>query len=162
MLGVVGFFLGFAPYAKTGGGGDNTFPDSENFFFNGFSGAGTTCLALLLAAATVAAFGMLPGQRDHNSVVAGLSLAGSVTLLFLLVGLEQGLEAGVGLILVLVAAFLQTALAVIQSLVCAGIIGGRPQKAYGVPPPSDPNQTIGPYDRTQAPPGYRRGPYGPR
>jgi hypothetical protein len=66
-------------------------------------------------------------------VVAGLSFAGFVSLLFLLIGLQRGLEAGAGLILVLVAAFLQAALAIAQLLASAGVI--RANVPAGYPPP---------------------------
>lgn len=159
VIGVAAFFLGFAPYAKMSGGGDTDFLSSENFFFNGFGGAGTVSLAFLLAAAAVAAFGMLPGQQANAPAVAGLSLAGAVTLLFLLIGLDHGLSAGVGLILVLIAAFLQTGLAVAAALASAGVIGGgRPRSPYDYsPPPPYGGAAPGPYGRVPGAPDHRSG-----
>ncbi|MBJ7341863.1 DUF5336 domain-containing protein [Mycolicibacterium sp.] len=170
LLGVVGFFLGFAPYAKYTSSSEGdlaglTPSTSINFFDNAGGGVGAAGLSLLLAAASIAAFGLLPRQHHNGPVIAGLSLAGSTTLLFLLVGLQRGQEAGVGLILVLVAACLQTVLAVTETLASAGVIrsGGT---AYGYPQPSSPDfgraNRPGPYGPPSGPPDYRGGPYRPR
>ncbi|MCV7229076.1 DUF5336 domain-containing protein [Mycolicibacterium komossense] len=116
VLGVVSFFLGFAPYAKVNPEGQPSGGTSVTFFDNAAGGVGVAGLALLLASAAIAAFGLLPGQARNESVVAGLAVSGFASLLFLLIGLENLLEAGVGLILVLVAAFLQAASAVASIL----------------------------------------------
>jgi hypothetical protein len=55
---------------------------------------------------------MLPRQSANEAVVAGLSVAGFVSLLMLLIGLVDTVEAGVGLILVLVTSVRQASLAV--------------------------------------------------
>ncbi|HUO37096.1 MAG TPA: DUF5336 domain-containing protein, partial [Mycobacterium sp.] len=110
-------------------------------------GVGLIGLSPLLAAALVAAFGMLPKQSGHEPVVAGLSVSGFVSLFILLIGLPDAVEAGVGLILVLVSSFLQAALAVGCVLLSAGVVksgsaamyGYANQGAYG--PPLQPYQT---------------------
>jgi hypothetical protein len=95
------------PYTQASVTGQLPATNSENFFDNIGLGVGLIGLALLLAAALVAAFGMLPRQPGTEAVVAGLSVAGFVSLVFLLLGLVDTVEAGVGLILALVSSVLQ-------------------------------------------------------
>src|SRR5581483_10689430 len=62
-LGIISFFLGFAPFAKAKSEysvGNSS--DSVNFFQHGAGGVG---VGVLLAAALVAAFAMLPKQEPH-------------------------------------------------------------------------------------------------
>jgi hypothetical protein len=165
VLGVVGFFLGFAPYAKYASSTDGDLPgvapsSSVNFFDNAGSGVGAAGLGFILAAAAIAAFSLLPGQRQNGPVVAGMSLAGSTMLLFLLVGLQPGLEAGVGLILVLVAACLQSALAIAGLLSSAGVIGGGDTiRGYQRPASLNSGRGFVPYGPSSGPPDHRGGPY---
>src|SRR6185312_2379278 len=110
------------------------------FFDNTGLGVGLIGLALLLAAALVAAFGLLPRQSGNEAVVAGLSVAGFVSLVFLLLGLVDTLEAGVGLILALVSSVLQASLAVGSVLLSSGIVMSAPsgyadQRAFESPQP---------------------------
>lgn len=133
-IGVLSFFLGFAPYATPSDDPLGFDVDSFNFFTN--NGPGVLGLSLLLTAALIAGLGLLPKQTaNHEAVVAGLSITGFLVLLFMLIGLV-GLDAGVGLILVLIASFLQAALAVAVMLASAGIIkasspGQNQYGAYG-------------------------------
>lgn len=141
ILGVMSFGMGVMPYAQASVAGQLPATNSENFFDNTGLGVGLIGLALLLAAALTAAFGMLPGQRGNEAVVAGLSVAGFVSLVFLLLGLVNTVEAGVGLILILVSSVLQAALAVGSVLFSSGIVksassGYAGQRAFGLMPPA--------------------------
>ncbi len=153
LLGVLSFFLGFAPYAKFSNNSDTDLPSSIDFFNNGSGGAGVAGLGLLFAAA---AFGLLPGQRTNGSVIAGPSLAGFASLLFLVIGIERGLEAGVGLILVLVASFLQAVLAIANVLAPAGIIrAGAAPYSYPPPPYGGGPPPLEPYGRRSGSPDHQ-------
>src|SRR4051812_3804031 len=75
VLGLLSFFLGFAPYAKQDKdykGRDKS--DSINFFQNTGLGVGTVSLIALLTAALVAAFALLPKQQQQDAIVAALSV----------------------------------------------------------------------------------------
>jgi hypothetical protein len=141
ILGVLAFCLGFAPYAKSSSTGSPSLDTSENFFDNA-GGAGVAGLALVLAASLIALFDLLPKQASNGPVVAGLSLAGFLSSLFVMIGLDAGLDVGVGLILVLVSSFLQTALACCSVLTMAGVLRlgasdgfeGYPPRPGGYPP----------------------------
>jgi Family of unknown function (DUF5336) len=140
ILGVLSFGLGVMPYAQASVTGQLPATNSENFFDNTGLGVGLIGLALLLAAALVAAFGLLPRQPGNAAVVAGLSVAGFVSLVFLLLGLVDTLEAGVGLILALVSSVLQASLAVGSVLLSSGIVMSAPsgyadQRAFASPQP---------------------------
>ncbi|WP_072689669.1 DUF5336 domain-containing protein [Rhodococcus marinonascens] len=114
-LGVVNFLLGFAPFAKADldAATDGIFGgDSMAFFDNAALGAGIAGIAFLLLAGMITAVGLLPRQRSNAGLAAATAVTGFVTVLFTLIGLTPGLEAGVGLILVLVFGFLQAAAAV--------------------------------------------------
>ncbi len=121
-LGVISFFLGFAPYiggtSAEFGGESISVSSSTNFFMTN----GLLSIALLLAAALVAALGMLPKQEIHEGVVASLSIVGFISLLFQLISLPGEVKLGFGLIIVLVTSFLQSALAVAALLFSAGVI----------------------------------------
>jgi hypothetical protein len=134
VLGVLAFCLGFAPYAKSSSTGSPSLDNSESFFDNA-GGAGVTGLTLVLAAALIALFGLLPRQTGMGPIVAGLSLAGFLSSLFVMIGLDAGLDVGVGLILVLVSSFLQTALACCIVLTTAGVLRfGASDGIEGYPP----------------------------
>jgi hypothetical protein len=156
ILGVLSFGLGVTPYAQESVTGQLPATNSENFFDNIGLGVGLIGLALLLAAALVAAFGMLPRQPGTEAVVAGLSVAGFVSLVFLLLGLVDTAEAGVGLILALVSSVLQAALAVGSVLLSSGIVksgssapsGYTDQRAFALPQPFPQPQTA-----SRPPPG---------
>jgi hypothetical protein len=125
VLGILSFFLGFASFASEDSGyqGDGVFSQkSFNFFDNVGLGVGVIGLAVLLAAALTTAFSLLPAQKQNEPLVAGLSLTGFIVLLFLLICMSPGANAGIGLILVLVTSFLQAATAVAALLFAAGII----------------------------------------
>jgi len=168
ILGVLSFCLGFMPYEKQSATGQLPAKSSVNFFDNVGLGVGVTGLALLLAAALVAAFGMLPRQSASEPVVAGLSVAGFVSLLMLLIGLVDTVEAGVGLILVLVSSFLQASLAVGCVLLSAGVVksgssaqyGYGGQGAYGSPQTFQPQQSYQPQSYQPGP--YQQQPYRPQ
>lgn len=123
-FGVLAFLLGFAPYSALEGLGSDA---SYNFF----ESSGVIGLVPLLVAALVAAFGLLPKQNANEAVVAATSLAGFLTLLLMLTGFGDGQSAEVGLILVLIVAFLQAAVAVASLLVAADVIKPRPPSPYG-------------------------------
>jgi hypothetical protein len=134
ILGVLAFCLGFAPYAKSSSTGSQSLDTSENFFDNA-GGAGVAGLALVLAAGLIAMFGLLPKQASNGPVVAGLSLAGFLSSLFVMIGLDAGLDVGVGMILVLISSFLQTALASCVALTTAGVLRlGASDGFEGYPP----------------------------
>jgi hypothetical protein len=110
---------------------------------------------------------MLPRQSANEAVVAGLSVAGFVSLLMLLIGLVDTVEAGVGLILVLVTSFLQASLAVGWVLFSAGVVkpsssaqyGYGGQGAYGSPQTHQPQQ---PYQQQPYQPPQPYQPYRPQ
>jgi hypothetical protein len=178
LLGVLSFFLGFAPYERESATGQLPNKSSVTFFDNVGLGVGVVGLSLLVAAALIAAFGMLPRQPANEPIVAALSVAGLLSLLCLLIGLADAVEAGVGLILALVASFLQAALAIGNVLTSAGIVrvgssdsgGHQPQSGYGwqqpyphQPQPPDYGRpgtgrfyrgVPGPTDRMQPPPNW--------
>jgi len=149
MLGVLAFFLGFAPYEKMSNSGLPSSDTTQNFFENA-GGVGVVGLSLALAAGLVALFSLLPKQVANGAVIAGLSSAGLLALLGALFGLFSGLDAGVGLILMLVVSFLQAVLACGNVLIAAGVLRVGAFDAYANNPPTD----------RGAPPSYR-GP-GPR
>src|SRR5271166_2676448 len=157
ILGVLSFCLGFMPYEKQSATGQPPTKSSVNFFDNVGLGVGVAGLALLLAAAVVAVFGMLPKQSGNEPVVAGLSVAGFVSLLMLLIGLVDTVEAGVGLILVLVSSFLQASLAVGCVLFSAGVVksGSSAQYGYG-------GQGAYASPQTYQPRPYQQQPYRPQ
>jgi hypothetical protein len=125
-LGVISFFLGFLSFAKENpdynGSGGVFDKKSFNFFDNISLGVGVISLTVLLAAALITALAMLPKQDSHDAVVAGLSAAGFISLLFLMIGLTSAASAGIGLILILITSFLQSALAIAVLLFNAEII----------------------------------------
>ena len=174
-LGILSFFLGFASFANEDEGysGDGIFgSNSMSFFDNVGLGVGVIGLAALLAAALIAAFSLLPAQQENAPVIAGLSATGFISLLFLLIGLSEGANAGIGLILVLITSFLQTALAVAVLLFSAGVIKPpapkQPQYGYYGPPsggygpqqqPLQQGQPQQPYYGSAPAPGsYQQGP----
>jgi Family of unknown function (DUF5336) len=88
---------------------------AETFFLPG--------LALLLGAGAIAALAMLPKQTSLDVAVAGLTIAGFLSLLFAFVGPDNGLiSASLGYILLLFLAFAQSAIAVAVLLFSADII----------------------------------------
>lgn len=163
-LGVLSFLLGFAPFAEV----DKDAPgslfsedrESFSFFFNFVGGAGVIGLSLVLAAALIAAFGLVPKQSPHESVVAGLSLTGFLTLLFVMIGIGPGLQIGIGLILVLIISFIQAALAIAGLMFAGGVIkqsspsqyGGYGQSSYGQPQSGGYGQSQGGYGQQSPPP----------
>ncbi|MCL2533289.1 MAG: DUF5336 domain-containing protein [Nocardiaceae bacterium] len=147
-LGIVNFLLGFAPFAKedSDAATEGIFGnDSMSFFDNASLGVGIIGIALLLLAAMITAVGLLPRQSSNAGLAAATSVTGFVTVLFTLIGLTPGLEAGVGLILVAIFGFVQAAVAVAVVLlgsvdaarppVPAGPAFGTFPAAYGVPGP---------------------------
>lgn len=175
-LGIISFFLGFAAFANEDKGyaGDGVFgKQSMSFFDNIGLGVGVIGLATLLAAALIAAFSLLPAQRENGPVVAGLSVTGFIALLFLLIGLSPGANAGIGLILVLVTSFLQAALAVAVLLFSAGVIKppapkqpqygyyGPASGGYGPQQPLQQSQPQQPYYGGPAPGSYQQPPSQP-
>ncbi len=158
-LGVISFFAGFAPYISGSsaqfGGESISISASYNFFATN----GVVSISLLLAAALVAALGMLPKQEINDGVVTSLSTVGFVSLLFQMVALPGEANIGLGLIIVLVTSFLQAALAIAALLFASGIVK-PPQRAqqpqygyygqagtYGQPPqqPAQPSPPQQPY-----------------
>lgn len=131
-LGIISFLLGFMPYISGSSAqfGGESISISASFDF--FETNGVLSISLLLAAALVAALGMLPKQEIHEGVVASLSIVGFVSLLFQMVTLPGEANLGIGLIIVLVTSFLQAAAAIAALLFAAGVI--KP------PQPSQPPQ----------------------
>lgn len=173
-LGVISFFLGFAPYVtedKDYSGHDSR--DSANFFLNvAGSGVGIVALTVLLAAALVAAFALLPKQEQHGVVVAALSVTGFVSLLFLLFGISGPVKAGLGLIFVLITSFVQAAAAVVGLLLESGVIkppqprqaqygGYYGQPGYGQPQPQQPYYGAGAPGAPGTTPSYQPPPSQP-
>lgn len=164
ILGMLSFGLGVMPYAQASVTGQVPATNSENFFDNIGLGVGLIGLALLLAAALVAAFGMLPNQPGTEAVVAGLSVAGFVSLVLLMLGLVDTVQAGVGLILVLVSSVLQAALAIGSVLLSSGIVmsassapsGYADQRAFAFPQPQAASRpapgSVPAYGRPPSPP----------
>jgi hypothetical protein len=168
-LGVLSFFLGFAPYISGASaefaGESISVSSSMNFFVTN----GIVSTSLLLAAALVAALGLLPKQEIHEGVVSSLSIVGFISLLFQMISLPGEAKLGFGLILVLVLSFLQSALAIAALLFSSGVIKppqpkqpqygyyGGPGGGYGQPPQSQPQQPYygggpGPGSYQQQPP----------
>jgi hypothetical protein len=157
-LGVISFLLGFMPYISGSSAqlGGESISISASFDF--FETNGVLSISLLLAAALVAALGMLPKQEIHEGVVASLSIVGFVSLLFQMVALPGEANIGFGLIIVLVTSFLQTVIAIAALLFAAGVIkppqpsqqplygyygqaggyGQPPQQPAQPPPPQQP------------------------
>jgi hypothetical protein len=158
-LGVISFFAGFAPYISGSsaqfGGESISISASYNFFATN----GVVSISLLLAAALVAALGMLPKQEINDGVVTSLSVVGFVSLLFQMIALPGEANIGLGLIIVLVTSFLQAALAIAALLFASGIVkppqrSQQPQYGYygqagtyGQPPqqPAQPSPPQQPY-----------------
>jgi Family of unknown function (DUF5336) len=152
-LGVLSFFLGFAPYisgATASFGGESI---SVNASTNFFMTNGLVSTSLLLVAALVAALGMLPKQDIHEGIVSSLSVVGFVSLLFQMISLPGQAKLGFGLIIVLITSFLQAGLAIGALLISSDIIkppapkqpeygyygqGGYGQGGYGQPQPQQP------------------------
>jgi hypothetical protein len=151
LLGIVGFCLGFAPYAKSSSTGSPS-PDNSESFFDNASGAGVAGLSLVLAAGLIALLNLLPKQASNGPVVAGLSLAGFLSSLLVMVGLDAGLDVGTGLILFLVSSFLQAVLSLCSVLETAGVLRlgasarfeGYPPRPGGYPPGGN-RPGVGPY-----------------
>lgn len=135
LLGVIIFVLGFAPYTKLS---TTSTPlpnaDGTSSFFSNSGVAGVAGLALVLAAGLIALFGLLPNQTPNGSTVAGLSLAGLLSLVCVMIGLDVGMDVGVGLILVTVGAFLQVVLACGSVLITAGVLRIGTPTANPMPP----------------------------
>jgi hypothetical protein len=168
-LGVLSFFLGFAPYisgtSAEFGGESISVSSSMNFFMTN----GLLSISLLLVGALVAAFGLLPKQEIHEGVVSSLSVVGFISLLCQLISLPGEVKLGFGLILVLVLSFLQSALAIAALLFSTGVIKppqpkqpqygyyGAQGGGYGQPQQSQPQQPYygggpGPGSYQQQPP----------
>lgn len=162
VLGLLSFFLGFAPYTKVDKDYKSSSDKSDtlNFFQNGGgAGIGTASLVALIGAALIAAFTLLPKQQRQDAVVAALSVTGFVSLLFLLFGLSGPWGAGVGLILVLITSFLQAAIAVVALLLGSGVVKPpAPRQAqygyYGQPGYGQPQQQYYGPGAPGAPGGY--------
>jgi hypothetical protein len=114
MLGVVNFLLGFAPYDSTDGtevpGLGTVGAVSGNFYQSGTGGV--AAVALLFAAGLIAGCGVLPKQTPHLPTIAGLTIAGLLTLLVITINFPDRVDLGVGLVLVLVSGLVQAAAAV--------------------------------------------------
>jgi Family of unknown function (DUF5336) len=110
-LGILNFLLGFAPYDSTDGtevpGVGIVGVVSGNFFQSGTGGL--TALALLLAGGLVAGGGLLPRQTPSLVTIAGLSIAGVLTLLSVVAYFPDRVNAGIGLILMLICGIVQAA-----------------------------------------------------
>ena len=169
-LGLISFSLGFTPYISGSSaqfGGESI---SISASFNFFETNGVLSISLLLAAALLAALGMLPKQQIHEGVVASLSIVGFVSLLFQMVALPGEANIGFGLIIVLITSFLQAALAIAALLFAAGVIkppqpSQQPQYGYygqagpyGQPPQQAPPPQQPYYGAAPAPGSYPQSP----
>lgn len=112
-LGILNFLLGFAPYDSTEGievpGVGIVGAVSGNFFQSGTGGL--TALALLLAGGLIAGGGLLPKQTPNLVTIAGLSIAGVLTLLLVVAYFPDNVIPRIGFILILISAFVQAAVA---------------------------------------------------
>lgn len=120
-LGILSFLLGFAPYDSTQGtevpGVGTVGAVSGNFFQSGTGGL--TALAFLLAAGFIAGGGLLPRQTPNLPTVAGLSITGMLTLLFVMANFPDRVSPGMGLILILMFGFVQAIVALAALLLDA-------------------------------------------
>jgi hypothetical protein len=113
-LGILNFLLGFAPYDSTDGtevpGMGTVGAVSGNFFQSGTGGVAT--ITLLFAAGVIAGCGLLPKQTPNLPTIVGLSIAGLLMLLLIMINFPDRVDAGIGLILVLFSGFAQATAAV--------------------------------------------------
>ena len=119
-LGVINFFLGFAPAA----GGNYDYPG--NFLYQFYPVA----VAVLGAGGFVALTTLLLKQdTKFSGVVAALSIVGGLLILFQFFTKGEGSDAGFGFILLIVFGVIQAAVAIPWLLVEAGIITTGPPAA---------------------------------
>jgi hypothetical protein len=124
VLGLVNLFIGFASAIDTKGA-----DLSGNNLYLRF---GTAALVILAAAGLTAATSLLPNQTKHAGFVAAGSVVGALVALFTILTLpgsdsgEGSVDAGIGLILLVVFGFIQAAVAVAWLLVEAGVIKTGP------------------------------------
>lgn len=129
-LGVVLFLVGLA-------GQYEAFGETSNFFL--ISSGDPTSVALMLAAGLTAGVGLLPNQPKTIGIAAALAVSGWFVLLFQSFntgdagpsGMTVGI--GVGAIAVLVLGFVQSAVAVVATLLHSGVLKAPQQKpvSYG-------------------------------
>lgn len=170
-LGVISFLLGFLPFLGSKpidlGGRRVSEPETANLF----EVSGSALLGLLLLGALLAALSLLPKQNWIGAAAAA-STAGFIALLFQSFNFGEGTELEVGAYILLVLAFVQTAVAITAALFDAGIVkapaprpaaapSGFGQAGYGQQPPSF-GQAQQPFGQGQpSQPGYGpSGPYG--
>lgn len=136
-LGVINFLLGlldFATVDKSALAGS-----SENDAFGGglLSAGGSAPLALLLLAGLLAGFSLLPKQTSQTTLVAAISLAGFVTLLFQAFTLSSFLNLSGGAWVLIFLGLVQAIVAVVALLFELGIVKppapkpAAPQGGYG-------------------------------
>ncbi|GAB0101485.1 hypothetical protein JMUB6875_04490 [Nocardia sp. JMUB6875] len=153
-LGVINFLLGFAPYIGTksveiGGtrvGGDTSFSLFEN--------AGSAALVtILLVAGLVAGLSLLPKQGANTAVVAALSLAAFLGILFSSFDLGDSVTLKWGGWVILFLSFVQAVVAVLALLFELGIVKApepKPAAAQGgYGQPQQPFSTTGPQSYQQ-------------
>ena len=128
IVGILTFALGLMPNRRQFGSGDMLVNYSLDIFDDVGLGVAVVALSLLLAAALTAALGMLCKQQTSGPAVAGLSIAGFLSLLMLVTRLPEAAGPGIGLILA--ASFMQAGLAVGSMLFSAGTVNARPTTEY--------------------------------
>jgi hypothetical protein len=128
IVGVLTFVLGFMPNRRQFGSGEPPVSYSLDFFDNVGLGVEVVALSLLLAAALTAALGLLCKHQNSGPAVAGLSIAGFLSLLMLVTRLPEAAGPGIGLILA--ASFVQAGLAVGSMLFSAGTVNATPATQY--------------------------------
>jgi len=113
-LGLLSFLLGFASYDSTDGievpGVGMVGAVSGNFFQSGTGGV--AAITLRFAAGVIAGCGLLPRQTPSLPTVVGLSIAGVLTLLLIMIYFPERVDPGIGFVLVLCSGFAQAAAAV--------------------------------------------------
>ncbi|WP_330228419.1 DUF5336 domain-containing protein [Nocardia sp. NBC_00508] len=146
-LGVINFLLGFLPFVGSKpidlGGRRVSEPETANLFE---VASGSSLLGFLLLGGLLAGLSLLPKQ-NWTGAAAAASTAGFVALLFQSFNFGEGTELEVGAYILLVLAFVQTAVAITATLFEAGILkapaprpatapSGFGQAGYGQQPPS--------------------------
>ncbi|MBJ8344103.1 DUF5336 domain-containing protein [Antrihabitans sp. YC2-6] len=137
-LGVLNFLLGFAPAAKA----DIRGAEGVSFF----EGGPYPVLALLLVAGVIAGLSLLPKQDSSavKLIAAAATIAGWVSLLFVVFNYDTGVNVGVGAWLVIFLGLVQVIAAVGIVLLDSGIVKppaprpayngyGQPGGGYGGP-----------------------------
>ncbi|MGV9412562.1 DUF5336 domain-containing protein [Nocardia sp. NPDC003693] len=121
-LGAINFLLGLLDFAKVD---KSALADSsENDAFGGglLSAGGSAPVALLLLAALIAGFSLLPKQTKQTGIVAAASVAGFITLLFQVFTLSSFLDPAGAAWALLFLSLVQAVVAVLALLFELGVV----------------------------------------